>query len=310
MKKAIHFIALLAITFLLVKCNTSKKVSGISKTATHFFVFGDWGRKGKLDQQLVADQMRKQAKKLNPTFVLVTGDNFYEEGVKDIYDAHWKDSYSDVYKELSSRYPWYVTLGNHDYRGNPQAEIDFHGVNKQWNMPDRYYTEVIKTKDGQDIRLICIDTSPWYSDYYTNPVMAGVKSQDTARQRKWIDSTLANAKEPWKFVFGHHPVYSAAKRGGTPELISMLAPMLEKYKVQAYICGHDHNLQHYHPQNSYVDYVISGGGSEVKDSADFNKTNFAASKPGFADFIIKGDSLKMNFIDKAGNLLYHFERSR
>jgi len=251
-----------------------------------------------------------QAKKENPAFFLVTGDNFYEDGVKDIYDTQWKESYTDIYKELTTNYPWYVSLGNHDYRLNPQAEIDYHNVNKKWNMPGRYYTTVVKTKDGQKVRLICIDTSPWYTEYYSNAVMAGVKTQDTSAQRQWIETTLANAKEPWKIVFGHHPVYSAAKRGGTPELMKMLKPLLDKYKVQAYICGHDHNLQHNHPRDSYVDYFISGGGSEVKDNADFNKANFAASIAGFADFSIKGDSLLMNFIDKSGAVIYHYGRTK
>jgi tartrate-resistant acid phosphatase type 5 len=310
MKKRVSISALVFLALLSVTCNTSKNLSAGKSKETHFFVFGDWGRKGIKDQQEVADQMKIQAKKLAPSFFLVTGDNFYDDGVKSIYDTQWKESYTNVYKELSTNYPWYVSLGNHDYRINPQAEIDYHAVNEKWNMPDRYYTTVLTTRDGQKIRLVCIDTSPWYTEYYNNPIMTGVKTQDTAAQRRWIDSTLAAATEPWKIVFGHHPVLSAAKRGGTPELINMLKPLLEKYHVQAYICGHDHNLQHNRPQNSYVDYFVSGGGSEVKDNASFTPAAFAESKLGFADFSIRGDSLWMRFIDKDGKIIYRYARSR
>ena len=90
----------------------------------------------------------------------------------------------------------------------------------------------------------------------------------------------------------------------------MLAPLFEKYKVQAYICGHDHNLQHNHPENSYTDYFTSGAGSEVKDNPHFNKAEFAESIAGFADVKIKGDSLSLNFIDKAGDIIYHFSKSK
>ena len=99
-------------------------------------------------------------------------------------------------------------------------------------------------------------------------------------------------------------------RGGTPELEKMLAPLLEKYKVQAYICGHDHNLQHNHPENSYTDYFVSGGGSEVKDNPKLNKAKFAASLAGFADIRIKEDSLFMIFIDKDKSVVYQYARSR
>lgn len=276
----------------------------------NFFAMGDWGRDGKFNQQDVAVQMIQHAKKLKPSFVLLTGDNFYDDGVKNINDDHWKASYEEIYKGLTKKYPWYVSLGNHDYRGSVQAEIDYHTINKNWILPERYYTTVINTNDGQQVRLVCIDTSPWYSDYYTAGNMAAVKTQDTAAQRKWLETTLANAKEPWKIVFGHHPVYSAAIRGGTPELIEILAPLFEKYKVQAYVCGHDHNLQHIHPEKSYVDYFVSGAGSEVKDNPNFTKSNFAASVPGFADISIKGDSLILNFINKDGEVIYHYSRSK
>ena len=304
-------IAICAAT-LLLGCKSTNKTTGSNSAANdfNFFVLGDWGRDGKFYQQDVANQMIDQAKNLKPSFIMLTGDNFYDDGVKDINDNHWKASFDDIYKELTKKYPWYVSLGNHDYRGNPQAQIDYHSVNKNWILPDRYYTTVVKTNDGQKVRLVCIDTSPWYSDYYTAKNMVGVKTQDTAAQRKWIETTLANAKEPWKIVFGHHPVYSAALRGGTPELEKMLAPLLEKYKVQAYICGHDHNLQHNHPANAYTDYFVSGGGSEVKDNPKFNKANFAESVAGFADVSIKGDSLFLKMIDKNGLVVYHYSRRK
>jgi predicted MPP superfamily phosphohydrolase len=301
------------VTVAALSCNSSHKIEGRQAKTTadfNFFVLGDWGRDGKFFQQDVAKQMIEKASELKPSFLMLTGDNFYDDGVKDIYDSHWKASFTDIYKELTQKYPWYVSLGNHDYRGNPNAQIDYHAVNRNWILPKRYYSSVVKTNDGQAVRLICIDTSPWYSDYYTAGNMIGVRTQDTAAQRKWLTTTLANAKEPWKIVFGHHQVYSAALRGGTPELEKILAPLLEKYKVQAYICGHDHNLQHNNPDNGYTDYFVSGGGSEVKDNPSFNKAKFAISSAGFADISIKGDSLSMSFINKDGAVIYRYARAK
>ena len=40
----------------------------------------------------------------------------------------------------SCQCPWYGVLGNHEYRGNTQAMMDYSEISRRWNMPDRYYT--------------------------------------------------------------------------------------------------------------------------------------------------------------------------
>jgi predicted MPP superfamily phosphohydrolase len=264
-------------------------------------------------QKAVADQMISYAEKLHPAFIVTTGDNFYEEGVQSVNDTHWTESFTNVYKGLTKSYTWYAVLGNHEYEGsgNPQAEIDYHRINPNWNMDGYYSTKVIETPDHQKLRLVFIDTDPFVRRYYTSKKMPHIPEQDTAKQRMWIEKTLAGAGEPWKLVIGHHPVYSSgSEHGNTPELIAMLKPLLEKYKVQAYFCGHDHDLQHQRPAGSYVDYFVSGAGSKVRPTGKIAETKFSQSIPGFADVSIKGDSLFLAFIDKDGNKVYQYGRSK
>lgn len=282
-------------------------------TDFNFFVLGDWGRRGEADQRAVAAQMIAYAKRRHPAFIITTGDNFYQEGVRSVTDPHWTQSFTNVYKELTRDYNWYAVLGNHDYEGsaNPQAEIDYHRVNPHWNMPGYYSTLVTRTPDSQSIRFLFIDTNPFDKEYYTNGGYPMLYKQDTAKQRRWIAATLDSAKEQWKFVVGHHPVYSAGSDHGiTPELMQLLRPVMEKDHVQAYICGHEHNLQHERLGRSYVDYFICGAGSEVNPVGRNAETKFALSEPGFADIRIKGDSLTLQFIDKKGHVVYSYGRKK
>jgi 3',5'-cyclic AMP phosphodiesterase CpdA len=58
---------------------------------------------------------------------------------------------------------------------------------------------------------------------------------------------LKEAKESqatWIIVAGHYPIVSRGEHGDILELLTYLQPLLEKYDVDAYICGHDHISEH------------------------------------------------------------------
>ncbi len=47
-----------------------------------------------------------------------------------------------------------------------------------------------------------------------------------------------------------------------PEVGAALKPLMDRYGVHAYLCGHEHNLQHLHVDGESTHYVVSGGGSQ------------------------------------------------
>ncbi len=136
--------------------------------ALHFLAIGDWGREGKYLQKETADAMAKYAEESPVSFIISTGDNFYETGIKTVDDPLVKISFEDIYSANSLQVPWYATLGNHDYGDNVQAQIDLTKVNKRWKMHSRYYSIDEELNDGTKIQFLFIDTNPFIINYRNN----------------------------------------------------------------------------------------------------------------------------------------------
>ncbi len=128
-------------------------------------------------------------------------------------------------------------------------------------------------------------------------------------QRIWLEKTLkeAPANIKWKFVFGHHPVYTGGGRMKAPETIEMknlFKPIFEKYHVNAYICGHDHNLQYIKPPDS-LHYFVSGAGSELSKTVIHPEGGiYARAENGFMNFSVYANKLQVNIISYTGEHLY------
>jgi 3',5'-cyclic AMP phosphodiesterase CpdA len=222
----------------------------IVKKSTNFLVLGDFGRNGEFHQKEVAAQMSKTASTIDANFIVTVGDNFYPNGVRSIQDPQWEKSFEDIYHQHSLHQDWHVCLGNHDYNGNIQAQIDYSKISRRWKLPSNYYKEIITLEDGSKALLLFVDTTPFIKSYYSkgNEIEENVKRQDTVAQKIWIINNLKNSDYDfkWKIVVGHHPMYSGGKRKNnkdTKDIEKLFAPIFEEYKVDAYLCGHEHDLE-------------------------------------------------------------------
>ena len=269
-----------------------------------FLAMGDWGRNGELNQRSVAEQMAAAARTLDAQFVLALGDNFYPSGVQSTSDPQWRASFEDVYTAHALNVDWYVALGNHDYRGNPQAEVDYSRISRRWRMPARYYSVRQKIPGGAVAEFFIIDTSPFIREYRAEPDKYAVARTDTAAQSRWLDSTLARSTARWKFVVGHHNVYSGGKRPVLEDIERFLVPRLKRYRVTAYICGHEHQLEHIVLGGTGPHYFISGAGSETRPAQGMDGTRFVSSSSGFFAMSLTPDTLFVQAVDLTGKMLY------
>ena len=132
--------------------------------------------------------------------------------------------------------------------------------------------------------------------------MVGLNQDDDDEQLDWLDQVLSASTAVWKVVVGHHPVYSGGQHGNTATLIDRVVPLLQRYGVQAYISGHDHDLQHIAVDG--IHYLISGGGSAPRQVTWIEGTLFAAPSSGFMATCLTSKKMTVEFVAADGRSLY------
>lgn len=281
--------------------NAEARLSGSTMS---FIVLGDWGS-GLEPQRTVAEGMFKKHAKDPVVAVLTTGDNIYPDGVTSAIDELWDIRFESVYPVSTLPVPFWATLGNHDYHGNPDAQVAYHGKplpdgSPHWHMPARYWSNVFQTQDGTvEVRITGIDTQ----------MLVSGEKEDKKTQLAWLDSVLAVADEDWNIVIGHHPVYSNGQHGNTLSLIIQAKPLFEKHGVDAYFAGHDHDLQLLKPVNG-VEYIVSGGGGKARSVWWRDNTQFAATNNGFVWVQFNKDRIIVQFLSPEGEVLFAYEPLR
>lgn len=263
-----------------------------------FLAIGDWGRGGSRSQKEVAAAMAAWAEKNPVAFVISTGDNFYEDGVGSVTDAKWHTSFEDVYWQSALKVPWYVALGNHDYRGSVEAEIEYSASSARWRMPARAYTFTEAAGDGARVQFFVLDTTPFLDTYRSIISRTKVAGQDPAAQRAWLEKELAASTADWKIVVGHHAIRSCGPHGDSAELVRGILPLLKRYGVPVYLNGHDHGLQHL--ASDGIDFFTSGGGSEVSRVSPDARTVWARAASGFMAFSAASDAICVKVVDAGG----------
>ena len=57
-------------------------------------------------------------------------------------------------------------------------------------------------------------------------------------------------------------------------------PLLERYSVQLYLAGHDHDVEHIHSRGQKTHHIVSGGGSQTRPVAGGTDSLFQHSLQG------------------------------
>ena len=279
-----------------------------------FYSIGDWGKKtdGLYNVAESMDIMSNDSQ-YKPNFILSLGDNFYPDGVQSTIDPKWKEIYSDIFTGKNLYCPWYSILGNHDYGTNPKAQIDYYlqKKDKRWVMPSRYY-HVIHNFENKKILIICLDTIELdlitSARFVNNSVLKanGINYASSRKQLKWLEKILSNnTNVDWSLVIGHYNLYTAGYHGSNNNLINLLKPIFIKYKVDMYLSGHCHNLEHL--KDNGIEYIVSGAGAKSGNNSKIFQSIFSYGECGYTIHKISNNIMTTLFINEKSEIIYSFD---
>ena len=277
------------------------------------YMANDLGRNGYYDQKKIAELMGTMAETTGMKCVLAVGDIHHFNGVASVNDPLWMTNYEQVYSHPELMLDWFPVLGNHEYRGNTQAVLDYGKVSRRWMMPARYYTKVFNSK-GTSVRVVFLDTTPLIDRYQEDSkTYPDACHQDIQAELDWLDSTLKSAKEDWVIVVGHHPIYAYTDKPESErtDMQARVLPILKRYKnVAIYACGHIHNFQHIKMKGDNIDYIVNSSASLARPVKPIEGTVFCSPADGFS--IISATKKQLNYymIDKDGNNIHTVTKNK
>ncbi len=228
-------------------------------------------------------------------FAIHIGDLIYPGGQPTDLDV----KYFQALRGLISNLAVYISLGNKEVEFDDGA-----GYLQAFHFPEN-----------------SPDPERYYSFEHGNALFIALDSNQSLAageaQYEWAKAQLEGAKQIWKIVFFHHPIYSSLRSEATRE---HLEPLFNQFKVDLVFQGHTHFYERTFPlsggartdaseEPDYVDpsgtvYIVTGGGGGTLASAIPKAFSaFYRSTFHFVRVDIDGPNLALDAIDADGQLL-------
>lgn len=278
-------------------------LAGAAPGLTRIAVFGDAGTR--LPGQYEISRALLAEHKLAPfASALVLGDNVYNKGEVENFDASIRDAYSELF---GSGVRFFPVLGNHDVRtGGGEQQREY------WGAP-RWYSTAIGEVD-----VFALDTTVLLHDLPDMKRSYAGREAELAElkrlQLEWLEQALSKSTAKHKVVFGHHPFYVSTSAKEPPKVVEaermreLLEPVLKKHGVGLYLAGHQHHYERSTPQGG-VTHVTSGAGGQLDDRPLFYHSGVASVLEKTRHFLIlevEGDVLRVKAQAADGRVIDEF----
>lgn len=294
----------------------------VSPESLQFLAIGDYGTGG-ADQRRVAAAMKGFVEKnaIRPNGLLMVGDNFYSEDKEGFSteSSRWKNQIEDMYPPDAFACPMWPVLGNHDYHDNYKGEkVQLAYAQKpgvRWTMPGKWFrvdlgSQPLVTFLFLDSNYRSVSGGFKRPSFSTGFRFRSLKEDEEEEQLEWFKAELEKPRAPFTVVVSHHPLYSNGEHGDSRTLIKEWGGLLQKHQVHAYICGHDHDMQHLEIEGKFTSFVLSGGGgAKTRGPTDNRNVPFYKETYGFSHLSVTPEALKISHYDDFGNPLHGFQKN-
>lgn len=284
----------------------------------HWLAIGDFGSM-EPSQTAVANGMQTYVArfKLKPGGLLLLGDNFYKPMPGGLKSPRWQSGFEEMYPKSTFDCPCPVVLGNHDYhdnRGGEQVQLAYAKTpGTRWTFPNKWHRMDFPAEKPL-VTMLFIDTNNGQvsggNDPKTKEPRNHLTDAEVAEQHTWLKAELAKPRAPFTIVVGHHPVYSNGHHGDTKSLITSIGPLLQEHGVHAYLCGHDHDMQHLELEGLKTSFILSGGGGARVRELDNHDRQMPFGQPvyGFTHLQASAERLIFRHVDANGKQMHAFEK--
>ncbi|WP_352423337.1 metallophosphoesterase family protein [Proteiniphilum sp.] len=106
-----------------------------------------------------------------------------------------------------------------------------------------------------------VKESCYYIDYQGVRIVSLNSNEKEEEQLEWLREVLSNNPHKWTIITFHHPVFSPTLGRDNPELRSLWKPVLDEFKVDLVLTGHDHTYARTHSEGTA--YIVSVSGPKL-----------------------------------------------
>jgi hypothetical protein len=238
-------------------------------------------------QQKTADLIQK----INPDLVLALGDIQYGvtgiESYLNYYDKSW-----GVFKDKTR-----PAVGNHEYEEASATGYYDYFKAAAGDKGKGYYSF---ESDGW--KFIALNSNCW-----------AVGGCDTdSPQGQWLENELKTGTQNCQLVYFHHPLYSSGLHGMN-EMTRPLWNILDEYKVELVLNGHDHMYERFALQDSkgmanpsgVREFVVGTGGRNLYQFKTIspNSEKRINDQFGVLELELKSDQYSWKFISVDNQIL-------
>jgi tartrate-resistant acid phosphatase type 5 len=276
-----------------------------SRGQVNLLGMGDWGS-NTAGQRTVATTMKQYVESEQRRFdaLLTAGDNVYID-LQNIFDPKWQQMFEQMYDRRVLNFPFYPTLGNHDYQHNRYL-IEWAYARSypqsRWKFPDRWYR--LDFPIGAEKPLVTVLMLD------SNKPLLGERDWNT--ELAWLKNELAKPRTAtWLMCVAHHPMFSNGDHGDNGVLQNTWGPLFEKANVDIYLAGHDHDMQHLELPGKHTTYLMVGGGGAGTRAMRVDKRGpFSRAQHGFGDLQFTDSAVRVRYVGgDDGSITHEFTRA-